>query len=147
MNIFERLRIIKSKEGLAALSTRFSRLPFGTKVIAGVVALGLVLILILALLPGGSPSGEAFTKEQAVAILLDEVIQPQTVDHYLIAFALDEPLPYGSDISPFAPSRLPDDAKTCPTWRPIKRLSAPSGSSGWTIHLSPSLPTPPALSL
>jgi hypothetical protein len=35
MSIFERLRITKSKEGLAALSTRFSQLPFRMKIITG----------------------------------------------------------------------------------------------------------------
>ncbi|MEE9583558.1 MAG: C13 family peptidase [Dehalococcoidales bacterium] len=102
MGIFERLD-----------TTKFRELPLRTKVITGAVGLGLVLILILVLLPGGS-SEEPLTKEQAIAILLDEVIQPQTVDHYLIAFTLDEPLAQGSEVSPFAPSLLPDDVTTLP---------------------------------
>ncbi len=63
MGIFERLRTTKAKERLAALSTRFSQLPFRTKVIAGAVALGLVLLLILVLLLGSvAPLGRLTPK-------------------------------------------------------------------------------------
>jgi hypothetical protein len=123
MGILERLRATKVEERLAALSTRFREMTFRTKVITSAIALGLVLVLILALLPGGS-SEELLTKEQAVAILLDEVIQPQTVDHYLIAFTLDEPLEQGAEVSPFAPSLLPDDVKTLPYLVPETLASA-----------------------
>ena len=118
MGILQRLRTTKVKERLAISSRQFWEFLVGTKVIPGAVGFGLVLVLILGLLPGCSPGEKSLTKEQAIAILLDEVVQPETVDHYVIAFTLDEPLPEDSEVSPYAPSPLPDNVKTLPYLMP-----------------------------
>jgi hypothetical protein len=53
----------------------------------------------------GGPS--YITKEKAIEILIDEVIDPSNLTHILYAFTLDEPLQEGDRIAPWLPDPVP----------------------------------------
>lgn len=46
-------------------------------------------------------------RDEAIQILIDEVIKPGTLDHELLAFGLDEPLGIGDHVSPYLPAQWP----------------------------------------
>ena len=64
--------------------------------------------------PGVGALGAPLSRERAIDILKEQVIQPQSLAHNLIAFMLDDPLPQGTEVSPFAPSPLPNGVTTLP---------------------------------
>jgi len=66
-----------------------------------------------------------YSQEQASDILIDEIIEPDTVDYPLIAFTLDEPLPRGTEVAPYAPDPLPDGVDTLPYLVPTT-MTAPT---------------------
>lgn len=61
----------------------------------------------------GAPSAR-LSREEAVRILLEKVIRPESLDHQVLALALDEPLPAGSEVAAYAPDPLPDGVLTLP---------------------------------
>lgn len=67
----------------------------------------------------GEQAGQGVVSlDQAVDILLEEVVQPDSLDHFLIAYTLGAPLPVGSEVSPYAPSPLPEGVTSLPHLQP-----------------------------
>ncbi|MFH1003807.1 MAG: C13 family peptidase [Chloroflexota bacterium] len=76
--------------------------------------------------PAPAPSPAApLTREQATKILLDEVVKPDTLKVPLIAFGMDQPLPAGAQVAPYAPDPLPVKADKLPYLVP-ETLAAPA---------------------
>jgi Bacterial Ig-like domain len=46
-------------------------------------------------------------REEAIQILIDEIIKPETLDHEIIAFGLSDPLGIGDHTSPYLPAEWP----------------------------------------
>ncbi len=57
---------------------------------------------------------QLLTQEDAVQTLITQVIQPDTLDHYVFAFGMAEPLPGGTAVAPYAPHPLPEAATHLP---------------------------------
>jgi hypothetical protein len=53
-------------------------------------------------------------REEAIQILINEVIKPETLDHEIIAFGLEEPLSIGDHISPHLPAEWPWNVSEIP---------------------------------
>lgn len=78
--------------------------------------------------PTPTPSPEVeeqLDRAQAIDILVDEVIKPDTLDYNLIVFTLDEPLPQGAEVAAYAPDPLPDGVETLPYLVP-ETMTAPT---------------------
>jgi hypothetical protein len=54
------------------------------------------------------------TKDEAIQILVDEVIHPETLDHIVYAFTFDTALQTGDKIAPWLPDPLPGSVETFP---------------------------------
>jgi hypothetical protein len=54
------------------------------------------------------------TRDEAIQILINEVIQPETLDHILYAFAREIPLQQGDRTAPWLPDPLPETIETFP---------------------------------
>ncbi|HEC82065.1 MAG TPA: hypothetical protein ENI42_06560, partial [Thermoplasmatales archaeon] len=50
---------------------------------------------------------QELTKEEAIEILINQVIKPSTLDHTIYAFTLDDPLREGDKIAPWLPEPVP----------------------------------------
>ena len=78
------------------------------------------------IIPGNETPRPLLTRDEAIRILLDQVIKPASLDHQLVAFTQESPLPVRSEVSPYAPDPLPDNVTilpylvpeliTSPTW-------------------------------
>jgi hypothetical protein len=80
-----------------------------------IMSIGLCMLLICTGIPiDAEPSGENdtqditsyfdITRDEAIQILINDVIKPGTLDHEVIAFGLDDPLGIGDHVSPFLPA-------------------------------------------
>ena len=61
----------------------------------------------------GSPTPE-ITRNEAIDILVNEVIKPNELDHIVYAFTLDEPLQEGDQTSPWLPHPTPKSVQKAP---------------------------------
>ncbi|MBI4298024.1 MAG: hypothetical protein HY676_05805 [Chloroflexi bacterium] len=75
-------------------------------------------------IPTTPTSPALLDKEKAVQVLLDNVIKPASLDHTVIAFTLDNLLPAGTKIAPYAPDPLPSGVTALPYLVP-ETLSVP----------------------
>ncbi len=64
--------------------------------------------------PPGGGDDEPLTREAAIDLLLEQVVQPDSLEAPLIAFSLDAPLAAGSEVAPYAPVDLPADVTELP---------------------------------
>jgi hypothetical protein len=81
----------------------------------------LISLIVFTVLPGCERKVSG--KEWAIRILLEKVILPDELDHPVIAFTLDGPLPAGTEVAAYAPSPLPDDVDKLPHLVPDKLIS------------------------
>jgi len=61
-----------------------------------------------------SSGPEELSKDDAIELLINQVIKPNTLDHVLYAFTLDEPLGKGDKTSPWLPDPLPASIEKFP---------------------------------
>ena len=57
---------------------------------------------------------QELTKEEAIEILINQVIKPSTLDHTIYAFTLDDPLREGDKIAPWLPEPVPASVEKFP---------------------------------
>ena len=60
------------------------------------------------------------TKDQAVKVLLDNVVKPASLQQDTIAFTLAQPLPAGTEVAAYAPATLPVNVTSLPDLVPQK---------------------------
>jgi hypothetical protein len=70
------------------------------------------------------PKPKMLSKQEAVKLLVDEIIKPATLNHTLYAFTLDAPLKRGNKVAPWLPEPVPANVEKFPylIYRNIERL-------------------------
>ena len=76
-------------------------------IISAAVLLAVLVSSLLASCSKTATTTAVLTKNQAVKVLLDNVIKPASLQQDTIAFTLAQPLPAGTEVAAYAPARLP----------------------------------------
>ncbi len=65
-----------------------------------ILAIMLLTVMTLAVLPGAAAGSASIGMDEAIEILIEEIIEPSTLDHDIVAYMVKQPLQAGGVVTP-----------------------------------------------